>query len=60
MYFPTMYALESENKNAKLFNCVQVRFLSYSLFEYEEKLPKEKENTRKYLEIHFPSLLTFH
>lgn len=24
MFYPTMYAIESENKDAKLFNCVQV------------------------------------
>ena len=24
VYYPTLYAIESENKDAKLFNCVQV------------------------------------
>jgi hypothetical protein len=24
VFYPTMYAVESENKDAKLFNCVQV------------------------------------
>jgi glutathione S-transferase len=24
VFYPTMYAIESENKDAKLFNCVQV------------------------------------
>ncbi|KAH9607403.1 hypothetical protein KSS87_004256 [Heliosperma pusillum] len=27
VYYPTLYAVESENKDAKLFNCVQVLIL---------------------------------
>lgn len=27
--YPTLYAVESENKDAKLFNCVQVREISF-------------------------------
>ena len=27
VFYPTMYAVESENKDAKLFNCVQVCFV---------------------------------
>jgi glutathione S-transferase len=32
VFYPTMYAIESENKDAKLFNCVQVlpRFMPRS------------------------------
>ncbi|KAG6497529.1 hypothetical protein ZIOFF_045430 [Zingiber officinale] len=31
--YPTLYAIESENKDAKLFNCIQVRgFLQYDFF----------------------------
>lgn len=29
MTYPTMYAIESENKDAKFFNCVQVCYLLY-------------------------------
>jgi glutathione S-transferase len=29
VFYPTLYAIESENKNAKLFNCVQVRQTDY-------------------------------
>jgi len=30
VFYPTLYASESENKDAKLFNCVQVSFYGSS------------------------------
>lgn len=35
MFYPNLYALESENKDAKLFNCVQVCDSLYSVSNFD-------------------------